>query len=402
MKEKKIGKGELLLLTLCILIFAAFIGTVAWGGLGQTGAGQLIPNSGWMLSMIIFVLGFVLQVIYQTLAKRTITAINVILIWLKYVPVFALALWQTWYTFHPDWIGYVDWTDFHSSIYCTLLNGILYALMACSLVTELSLVGHQAKKNGKATGRKRETKRVVAMVLVAWLIFPILFAVVYFAGNPIGYYRAYKSANAFIERKYSTTDYQVESMGYNYRTGEYTVKIVSPTKIDEHFSLTVRGESIDSSYERAVTEKLNVQWRLNDEYDDLFVKANFWQEFGYDIRNNERAEIKIFAEDDEQTYYPTHENALTKEGLELNKIYDMQALGGTNGHVSITIDTYGGVNTQMLADILLEFKSLADKKGIPFHTLTVELVGLDAVHVTAYTVLYEDIYEEGLEKRISQ
>ena len=78
--------------------------------------------------------------------------------------------------------------------------------------------------------------------LIAWftgIILVILGALVAFVpfGNPVSEYLAAKNAEIYLEENYQNTDYFVDNVSYDFKTGNYYVHIKAPDSVDRSFTL---------------------------------------------------------------------------------------------------------------------------------------------------------------------
>ena len=117
--------------------------------------------------------------------------------------------------------------------------------------------------------------------IVAVLCMSLVFC---FAGcTPWGYWQAREVAEAYLQENYGDTDYEIERIGYDYIVGEYDVSIASPTKIDEHFVLSIDdGELRFDNYDRVVSSLDNTVNRLEQEYYAVAFELFRGEDYPYD------------------------------------------------------------------------------------------------------------------------
>ncbi len=251
--------------------------------------------------------------------------------------------------------------------------------------------------------------KAIARILVAITVIVVVLGAIMFFGNPVSKYLVTKNAGIYLEENYPDTDYEIESVNYDFKTSNYYVQIKSPSSGDSHFTLYAgtNGKIGHDTYESSVVEKWNTAERINDEYraavKTLLEDADFPynQHIGF-------ADIE-FADSDALAEGIVPDYAIKNETLELDGVYDIYEMGKKAGHLTVYIYD-DDVNAQRLGEILLGIRKLFDEKNISFYIIDCILEyprpendgPWKEGRVEVMSFLYNDIYEEGLLKRVEE
>ena len=241
--------------------------------------------------------------------------------------------------------------------------------------------------------------KVAAVLSAALLLVGVGYFADMFLGNPISGWQARQLTKAHLEKNYKNTDYEIERIGYDFKMGDYVAYITSPTNIDGDFVVRIDNGKVEfDNYDRVVSSFSNTKRRLNEEYyhllDGVLVGNSL---FPYDVRSW----AELLFEPLDGTTLP--EDALLLGNLELNKLYDVKALGKNQGYLHVTVRGESATY-ERAAEILLEMKALCEQVGTPFYAVHFTIFEPNATSSDFYFryFLYEDIYEEGLTERLQK
>lgn len=259
-----------------------------------------------------------------------------------------------------------------------------------------------------------KSKRGAAMnKITAWfmsIIMVVLGAMVAFVpfGNPISKYLVTENAETYIEENFEGSDYFIESVAYDFKTGSYYVQIGSPTSKDSSFTLYAgtNGKITFDTYESAVKEKWNTANRINDEYWDK-TKAIFESEsFPYN-QHIAFGEI-LFKESGTSQGETIPEGAVSTKDLVLDKVYDVNEFAEKSGRLTVYIYD-NDLSVECLAEILLGIKEIFDENNLSFYAIDCVLEyprpendnePFKEGRTEVMGFLSEDIYEQGLAERV--
>ena len=243
-------------------------------------------------------------------------------------------------------------------------------------------------------------KKIIILILLALIIFAIMIVGMFY-GNPISKVLAKNSAKSYLAENYADADFYVDGVGYNFKDGRYYVYVSSESSGDSSFSLEFNqhGKLIADYYDTCVTERGNTQRRIRDEYRANVEKLLYSKDFPYkvDIGFGD-IEICSLKEAEE---YSVPDYVLISDDLILDALYDVNELGAKAGHLTIYIDDEI-VTCERLSEILLNIKRVFDDAGVRFYIIDCVLESShsdDRVEVMHF--LYSDIYEDGMEERVS-
>ncbi|NLY61390.1 MAG: hypothetical protein GX054_07805 [Clostridiales bacterium] len=256
----------------------------------------------------------------------------------------------------------------------------------------------------------KKTIKIMAGITAIILIGILLFVANGMVGNPVSKTLAKQSASKYIQKNYPNLDLKVERVNYSFKTGSYYALIKSQTSIDTHFNLDISmtGKILYDSYESHVISGWNTWQRIDLEYRTMVDKVLNAPDFPYDS-HIDFGSIEIKETDIEiGPIRPAY--GLVLEDLELDKKYDVKELAKTAGHITIYIESEE-VTIKKASEILMELKEIFDKEDVPFYAIDFALEkprkddGLpndNREEIWVKDFLYSDIYEEGLEERLTK
>ncbi|NLN40892.1 MAG: hypothetical protein GX160_02685 [Clostridiales bacterium] len=252
--------------------------------------------------------------------------------------------------------------------------------------------------------------KIIAGITAIILIGILLFVANGMVGNPVSKTLAKQSASKYIQKNYPNLDLKIEKVNYSFKTGSYYALVKSQTSIDTHFGLDISmtGKILYDSYESHVLSGWNTWQRIDSEYRTMVDKVLTSPDFPYDS-HIDFGSIEIKEADREiGPIRPGY--GLVLEDLELDKDYDVKELAKTAGHITIYIESEE-VTIKKASEILMNLKEIFDKADIPFYAISFVLEkprkedgspNEDREEIGVNHFLYSDIYEEGLEERVTK
>lgn len=235
-----------------------------------------------------------------------------------------------------------------------------------------------------------------------------------FFGNPVSKMLVTHSAEKYLKENFSDTDFEIGTVNYDFKTSNYYVCVVSPSSADSSFTLYagLNGEIDYHSYEDAVVKKWNTANRINDDYREAVDVVLNNPDFPYDSDIG-FGDIAFITEDVLDYAFGTFdappEYAIKTESLELDMVYDINDFGSKAGHLTVYVYDEN-VSYEKISEVLLEIKNLMDEANVSFYIIDCVLEypkpedmsqwRNDRVEVMG--LLYDDIYEDGLEERVKE
>ena len=241
----------------------------------------------------------------------------------------------------------------------------------------------------------KKTLKVIALVVALALIAGLLYMAVGLLGNPVSKLLAERGAEAYLKESYADTDFQLEEVHYDFKVGGYNAWIVSPSSPDSAFSICMdwMGHVTYDRYEQDVLSGNNTARRLDMEYRALVDHALEAPDTPYP---SDLCFGELWGIQREMT-------------LELDKVYDIRALGREYGEIVFYYDCET-VTPEKAAEILLGLRAYLDEAGVPFRTIDFVLqepkpedmdAPWDPESVQVEDFPYEEITEENLPERIA-
>ncbi len=245
--------------------------------------------------------------------------------------------------------------------------------------------------------------RIAGLVAATVLISGVAVFANALVGNPVSRYLATQTAKQVVKETYAGTDYEIEEIMFSFKDTQYYAHIVSPSSRDTVFSLCIdlRGNLRHDNYEHLVLNGNNTAARLSREYralvDTVLVSPDFpyASDIGFgDLMFESREWLG-------ESGYPA---SLVQEELEMDKEYDVSALGKEAGELVLYVQDEV-VTVERAAEILLDLRRIFDEKNIGIYSVDFVLEPLKKevqgdVWVRTGHFLYSDIYEEGMAERV--
>lgn len=204
------------------------------------------------------------------------------------------------------------------------------------------------------------TIRIIAGIGALILIGLLLIITMAFTGNPISKMLATRTANKYIEEKYSDLELQREETYYNFKDESYGVRYVNRRSKDIHFSIGTDylGRLKYDGYERDVLSKWNTRIRLEDEYNN-YVEKIIRDNLDYDYN-------MIFA----STFVDGEKDDMLSD-LEIDMIFDLKDIPYPQ---DLSIYIYENDRTwDRLAEVILQVDEVIGKEDLDILTYTIML-----------------------------
>ena len=249
--------------------------------------------------------------------------------------------------------------------------------------------------------------------ITAWftgVILVVLGAIVAFIpfGNPLSEYLVTRNAENYLNENYENTDYYIETVNYDFKTGSYYVHIAAPDSLDKSFTLYAGsdGKITFDTYESSVLEKWNTANRINSEYFEKTRSILERDDFPY---NEHIAFGEIYFKENgvpEGEEIPDY--GLSTADLVLDGVYDISEIGAMAGELTVYIYDED-ISIERLSEILLGIKEFLDDNGVTFYIIDCileyprpedENAAAKEGRTEVMNFLYKDIYQEGLTDRV--
>lgn len=237
--------------------------------------------------------------------------------------------------------------------------------------------------------------KILALIVALALIVGIGIFANGLVGNPISKAIVTMKCRQYLAQQYADTDFVVENISFSFKDTHYYAHIQSPSSIDSRFTLyfDLMGKLVHDSYELNVLQGWNTADRLDKEYrmltDAVLDSPNF------PLTCNIAYGSLFFWQDKPDNY-----------DLELDKQYDIRALGAEMGHLVVYAES-DEVTIEKAAECIMTIKEQMEQNNIPFYSL--DFVLLEAVEqeklieresIRVENFLSSWIYEEGLLERV--
>ncbi len=180
---------------------------------------------------------------------------------------------------------------------------------------------------------KKKILKILAALLAFAIIAIILSMLNAFVGNPISKDAAKKTAENLLKSTYADKGYVLEDVNYSFKFNEYLAFYRVPGSKDKHFSVYIRtdGTLRYDGYE-SVLDGSNTYIRIDEEYSDLIkpVIEKISEKYYVDIFLGD-----IVVEQDEPSRRKKPLESMPWEELEVDKEYDLNALGKKYGEIVV-------------------------------------------------------------------
>ncbi len=249
--------------------------------------------------------------------------------------------------------------------------------------------------------------KIAAFVTAVFLTAGLVLFANALVGNPLSRYIVKKSAEAYIEKTYPDENFYISEIRYSFKENGYYVNAVCDKSLDRHFKLGYNswGRLKYDSYNYHIKEKNNTVRRVFDEYWNLVKNVTENPAFPFSVKIGYG---ELFTGGEGQHDFPFFpKNSMNSLDFEIDKIYDVRALGKDMGIVTLYIED-DVVTEERFARILLEVKKYFDYNNVPFYAIdfVLEPSGDSDTQradndIRAEKILYSDIKDdEGYIERV--
>ncbi|MEG0899547.1 MAG: hypothetical protein RSF40_07560 [Oscillospiraceae bacterium] len=254
----------------------------------------------------------------------------------------------------------------------------------------------------------KKTAKIIAIIIAFTLIGGILFVGNAFVGNPISKMLATNTAKKYIQQQYADTDYIIEKVNYNFKSGGYNARIKSQSSIDTYFSISLSslGKLGWDSFENMVTTGRNTWERIDSEYRKMANDVFDAEDFPYES-NISFGSMREKSDEEPESVYKDF--GIDTENLVLDKAYDVRELGSKYGEI-IFYAQDETVSAKRASEILLDITRILGEENVPFYAISFVLQkpkiqdapNPDKSEIHLIDFLYSDIYEDGLVERVEK
>lgn len=252
--------------------------------------------------------------------------------------------------------------------------------------------------------------KIIVSLIIVILLSIILLILNSIYGNPISKSLAEQAADEYMSNNYSDTDFFIEEIVYNFKDGDYYARVKSPSSQDSYFDFRIlmTGEINYDSYE-SVLSGWNTYRRIDKKYNEMVGEIFSSEEFPLksDI---DYGKLEYIDEKYRTNRFDEPNYGLDIRELELDKEYDIKALGEKYGHIVFYAQD-DEISYEKASELLLILKEALDSKDVPFYAISFVLEKprmedgspnreTEAIYTSNF--LYSDIYEEGLALRLEK
>lgn len=252
----------------------------------------------------------------------------------------------------------------------------------------------------------KKAVKVVLIVFAVLVVGVILYFVCAFFGNPVSYFLAKNSAVDYIAENYTEYDFEVEKIGYDFKSTGYYARVIQPGSKDIHYNVyfDLLGKPHHDTFEN-ITDGWNTAMRLEKEYRALVetTEEEINKFFVCDIFFGE-----IKTSDMSEDYEWKGPYGVPMSELILDYDYDINEVAEKAGHIVFYYDETE-LTAEKSAIRLLELKRIFDEKGVKFYAIDfiaqepkTEENASTRKEFSVREFLYSDIYEEELAQRLQE
>lgn len=248
---------------------------------------------------------------------------------------------------------------------------------------------------------KSTVKLVIMIVAAVFLVPALLISAVYL--NILGIDRHHETiaetvidprAAQYIAQTYPGNDFEVSDAYYVFKDNCYRASVTSASSGDTRFHLDFDDDSLQmkyDSYEDYVLGGGNTFQRIQEDYNGL-IKQALQGLPGIHIC---QGEFCRYSETAGGTLYFSP-NGLDGSTLELDRKYDVAAMGWDYGYITLTVlEEEGNINLEHAAEVLAELDRILTEAGVGYYAVDFTLASgaypENHVEFHIYDVTWEDL-----------
>ena len=248
---------------------------------------------------------------------------------------------------------------------------------------------------------KSTVKLVIMIVAAVFLVPALLIAAVYL--SILGIDRHHETiaetvidprAAQYIAQTYPGNDFEVSDAFHVFKDNCYRVRVTSASSRDTRFYVDFDDESFQleyDSYERNVLSGGNTFNRIQEAYNGLITQTLQ----GLPGVHICRGEFCRYSETAGGTLYLSP-NGLDGSTLELDRKYDVAAMGWNYGYITLTVlEEEGNINLEHAAEVLAELDRILTEAGVGYYAVDFTLASgaypENHVEFHIYDVTWEDL-----------
>lgn len=201
-----------------------------------------------------------------------------------------------------------------------------------------------------------KAKRIIAFVVATVLVLLLAFGYFEFYGYPITKYIAGKEMKKYISNNYSTLEYTISNVTFNFKDDSYSIYMDIKDSEDKDFTVSYLDGEVSDDYQWSVVERENTAHRLQAYLND----ENFEQPSKDIFKDNLSFSLITYNDDDFKTNPPPLDMPIEK----MIQIYPLEITIYLNNKVNYTADERELLKSQI--------KEAYQKVGIPLAVILIE------------------------------
>lgn len=211
-----------------------------------------------------------------------------------------------------------------------------------------------------------------------------------------------QNAISYLEQQYPGHDFEITSLGHNFKDNTFDVKVQSRGSMDTHFTLKFRDDTLEletDTYEWAVVNRGNVRERIVEAY-----KARTKQALK-DLPGVSLIlpDFMVYKENSGNDLYFSP-MGLDTQTLKLDGIYDAAAMGNDYGYLELWFtEEPEDIHLEHLAQRFRQVDGALTQAGIGYRVMNIKLRTPEGeIKLYVFDVLREDIRAENFPERLRE